>query len=259
LIEVSNNEKKEILRRRLTESRPSDSGLKELQEYFRNLASLKGVHCTYAPGVEDAIEKGTNELLALAKANPSAIVRQYGGIMHSTFPDLLLKMAVHLAVDDALFGKTVYDPPSVFPEYEETPPAGATVGSTPDIEVTVEHAQTVLEQLRILLMDSTFEFLDRLVREPPKIPLLGQQAFLALKILKDWGQVDEKSSTKTIAEFLEELGKVLGCSPSNARRLYTKIREKGWINSRQVSSYGSRIWLTPEGLRVLESERTVSQ
>lgn len=258
LIEVSNHEKKEIISRRLRESRPSESGLKELQEYFRNLALLKGLQCTHAPGVNDEIEKGTDELLALAKASPSATVRQYGGIMHSTFPDLLLKMSVHLAVDDAVFGKTVYDPPSVFLEYEEAAPAGPTVSSIPDIEVTITHVRTALQHLR-LLMESTFDFIDRLVCEPPKIPVMSQQTFLALKILKGWGQVEEKSSTKSIAEFLKELVRLFGCSQSNARRIYGKIMEKGWIDSKQVGAYGSRIWLTAEGLRVLESESSGSQ
>jgi len=251
VIEVPKQERKEIIRRRLQEQRPSESGLEELQAYLRALASLQSITCLYVGPVAEAIETATEEFLEAAESSQSETVRQYGSIMHSTFPDLLLKMSVSLAVDDAVFGKTVYDPPVAV--FDESPPSGPTISSHPEIPVTTEHVEVAKRHLLVFL-DSAFDFIDRFVSEHNMPPGVSHRILLCLKILKGCG--DENSSTMSISEFQQEISNILKCSESTARSIYTKMKHMGLIDSKQVGSHDSRVWLTSEGLRLLASEET---
>ena len=52
-------------------------------------------------------------------------------------------------------------------------------------------------------------------------------------------------SNISIQDFLEEIEKIYKTdSESTARTHYLKFKEKGWIDSKQVGQYDSRIWLT---------------
>jgi len=102
------------------------------------------------------------------------------------------------------------------------------------------------------LTDSAFEFLDRLITPTIEKTTISKKIILSLKILQEWGCLEETKSTKTIKEYKVEVAKVLTCSYSNAVRIYNQLRGEGLISSKQVGNYGSRVWLTPTGVQRLQ-------
>lgn len=255
VLQSSDREKLEINRRRLTEQPPSEEVLKEIQRYFRNLTALKSIRPIYVDGVVERIQRDLEGFLQRTRDHPSEAIRRYGRMMDTTYPELLLKLTVQIAIDDAVFGKTVYDPPLNFePEPE---PSGPTVPSNLELPVTLAHLEMAEQHLSVF-MESAFEFIDLLVDSSDAATIATQQDRDALRFLRDRGCVAEEKSTLSIQEYETELSKLFGCSFSSAVRFYRRLRENGLVDSKQIGSHGSRVWLTSSGLHFLESAGTDS-
>lgn len=55
--------------------------------------------------------------------------------------------------------------------------------------------------------------------------------------------ISEESSNITIQDYWNKISEIYNVGEEMAKKHYYKHREKGWIGSRQVGQYGSRLWL----------------
>jgi hypothetical protein len=69
---------------------------------------------------------------------------------------------------------------------------------------------------------------------------------VCLAILKDRNCTAESTSTLSIEDFKKEIANVMNCSYSNAKRIYDQLKHRNLIDSKQLGSYGSVVWLTSD-------------
>jgi hypothetical protein len=67
----------------------------------------------------------------------------------------------------------------------------------------------------------------------------------------------EEESNLMIKDYWELISQELNCSVDKARHLYYGLKESGYINSKQVGKYGSKVWLTEMGNKKVVSYGTL--
>lgn len=79
-----------------------------------------------------------------------------------------------------------------------------------------------------------------------------------LSILQSNNCLSEVQSNLMIRDFIKYISKELGVSEDTARNKYQKLKNTGYIDSKQVGRNGSKVWLTDEGERVIEPNKTLT-
>jgi len=195
--------------------------------------------------VIDAIDAANEEFQSLAASNESSTVRQYGESLDTTYPELLIKMAAMMALDDTVFGKVVEEPRATFPEEPEPDP---TISCDLEIPVTLTHIQAVNMHLR-LFMHSAFNLVESFVEPSRFSPPPPDRELELLMILYKWNCINENVTAKTIENYVLAIAQQLGRKESAAWNAYAALKKVGLVDSKQVGSHDSRVWLTEEGLR----------
>jgi len=68
----------------------------------------------------------------------------------------------------------------------------------------------------------------------------------------------EDNSPLMIKEFLELISSELQCTVDRARHLYYGLKESGYLNSKQMGQYNSKVWLTEMGKKKVEPYATLA-
>lgn len=243
ILDVPPSEKKRIIEQRGKQVPPSQEELDRLRKILALLPTVSYDWCFSQESVSD-IAKFTLAIVRKASKHDSLTVRKYAEHMHTTLQNRLYGMSAIVAVVEAVYGKGKED--FMIAEGFNEPEFKVKINITPD------HIRLAYQHL-IMFMESTYDFLERLVTPSPSTGRVQSKLIRTLEILLDRGFTEETKSTMTIKEYESEIASALNCSMSNARRIYNQLRQNGWIKSKLVGGHGSRVWLTPEGLRLLQS------
>ena len=240
-------DKEHIVRQRGRPRTLEAKGVGELKETL-SLLSLLSIQWAFSDPAIRAISEKTLSIIRQGEDHRSAVVRSYVKYMHTTVQNRLYGMAAILAASEYVCGKKKED-------FRLSNGSGAEESYKLEtyVDVTPKHVGVAASHLRLFL-EETYDFLERLVRSSNIFAGSSPRRLRALGILKQWNCTSEEASSRSIKEYTWEIARVLGCSESNAKRIYNALKKDRLVASKQIGSHGSRVWLTAEGLRVLESE-----
>jgi hypothetical protein len=245
-------DKEHIVRQRGRPRSLEVKGIENIKATF-SLLSLLSFHWAYSDQAIRAISEKTLSIIRQAEGHRSAVVRSYVKYMHTTIQNRLYGMAAILAASEYIRGKKKED----F-RFSNGSEAEESYKFEAYVNVTSKHVGVAADHLRLFL-EETYDFLERLVRSSSIFAASSPRWLRALGILKLWNCTSEEASSRSIKEYISEIARVLECSEGNAKRIYNALKKDKLIASRQLGSYGSKVWLTAQGLRVLETEARGSE
>ncbi|RLI81637.1 hypothetical protein DRP04_05695 [Archaeoglobales archaeon] len=84
---------------------------------------------------------------------------------------------------------------------------------------------------------------------------------ICLRWLYEQGATSPEASTVSIDEFIQKIAEICQLTRRGARERYRKFKERGWIDSKQISRNETRVWLSflPEIVKMERREETVAE
>jgi len=87
---------------------------------------------------------------------------------------------------------------------------------------------------------------------------LNKKEKSCLLILMCNGCCSEDSSNLMIKQFIEKISSSIDCTEESAKHYYYGLKESGYIDSKQMGKYNSKVWLTEMGNKKAEPYKTLA-